>query len=110
MEDIPKVNETYNSFDDGKIRTSRLYTVDVKEVIPFNKIDKDTYKTWLDEVARYYWIYAKKTDYFIKTDNGEVDEEIFVRATDGGWFSIGRLLSGGRLDVSGKLTKITNAT
>ena len=108
MKEIPKVNKTYNCFDDGKITNSRLYTVDVKEVIPFNKIDDDTHKNWLEEVNSCYWLYAKETDYFIKTDNGEDGEAVFVRTKGGGWFSIGGFMNSGRLDVDGKLTEMVN--
>lgn len=108
MKLIPKVGLSYNCFDDGKINHSRLYTVIVKKVIPFNKIDKKTLKNWLEEVKQCYWLYAKETDYFIKTENEEKEIEIFVRTIDGSWFSIGGFLNCGRLDIDGKLTNILN--
>ena len=67
--DIPRLNETYNCFVDGKIRESRKYTVLIKEVIPFDNIDESTLKIWLDDVKRCYWLYKEETDFFIKTLN-----------------------------------------
>ena len=110
MTELPKINQTYNCFDDGKISHSRLYTVDVKEVVAFHKIDKDTLDNWKEQVEQCHWLYAKKTDYFIKTDNGEDGSTVFARTKDGGWFSLGNFMNSGRLDVDGKLTQILNAT
>ena len=105
---IPKIGKTYNCFDDGKISKSRLYKVTVTDVIPFDKIDTKTLDIWKDEVKQCYWLYNEKTDFFIKTDNGEEDDsvEIFVRTKENGWFSIGGFMGCGRLDLDGKLTKI----
>lgn len=106
--EIPKINKTYNCFDDGKISHSRLYTVDVKEIVPFDMIDEDTLKEWKVEVEQCYWLYAEETDYFIKTENGEDGDAVFVRTKNDGWFSIGGFMNSGRLDVDGSLTKILN--
>ncbi|MCK9429210.1 MAG: hypothetical protein M0R17_04340 [Candidatus Omnitrophica bacterium] len=105
LKQIPEIGKTYNCFDDGKITHSRLYTVDVTDVIPFDKIDEETLNEWRKEVKECDWLYAKKTDYFIKTDNGEDGDAVFVRTLDGGWFSIGTFMNSGRLDIDGSLTK-----
>lgn len=105
---IPEIGKTYNCFDDGKIRRSRLYTVDVVDVVPFDKIDNETLDEWRDCVEGCSWLFAKETDYFIKTDNGEDGSTAFVRTLDGGWFSIGGFMNSGRLDVDGELTAILN--
>lgn len=110
MKPIPEIGKTYNCFDDGKIRHSRLYTVDVKEVISFDKIDNETLNEWKEQVEQCYWLFAKETDYFIKTENGEDGNAIFVRTLDGGWFSIGGFMNSGRLDVDGELTYILYET
>lgn len=102
--ELPEINKTYNCFDDGKINKSRLYTVDVKEVIPFNEIDRDTLTLWLKAVEQAYWLFSRDTDFFIKTENGEDGEAVFARTQDGGWFSLGDFMNSGRLDVDGKLT------
>lgn len=106
---IPEVGKTYNCFDDGKIRESRLYTVDIVAVIPNWRIDFKTKRLWKRSVKECYWLFAKKTDYFVKTANGEDGDAVFVRTVDGGWFSIGGFMNSGRLDIDGKLTEIMNA-
>ena len=50
-------------------------------------------------------MYAKETDYFIKTINGEDGDAVFVRTKNNGWFSIGTFMNSGRLDVDGYLTQ-----
>jgi len=108
---IPKINKTYNCFDDGKISRSRLYTVTIKKIIPFNKASKDTLEFWKERVKECYWLFAKETDYFIFVESDEIEENdgvlfIFVRTTDGGWFGIEDWFGSGRLDIDGKLTQI----
>jgi hypothetical protein len=109
MKQVPEIGKTYNCFDDGKIRHSRLYTVNIVEVILFNKIDKDILDEWTEVTKEIDWLFAKETDFFIKTDDGEDGEAIFVRTLDGGWFSIGGFMNSGRLDVDGELTAFLNA-
>jgi len=102
---IPKINKTYNCFDDGKITKSRLYTVDVIEVIPFSKMkDEEILKKWRFEVKNAHWLFSEKTDFFIKTKNGEEGESVFVRTKNNEWFSLGDFMNSGRLDVDGTLT------
>jgi hypothetical protein len=108
LKKLPIVGYIYNCFDDGKIKRSRLYTVKVVEIIPFNLIDKETLKVWESQVEQCDWLYSKKTDYFIKTDEGEDGEAVFVRTKCGGWFSLGDFMNSGRLDVDGQLTEILN--
>ena len=105
---IPEIGKTYNCFDDGKITEGRLYTVDVVNVIPFDKIDKETLSEWKEQVNECDWLFAKTTDYFIKTENGEDGNAVFARTLNGGWFSIGQFMNSGRLDVNGSLTKRLN--
>ena len=105
---VPEAGKTYNCFDDGKITNSRLYTVDVVEVVPFDKIDKETLNDWKEVVEDCHWLFAKETDYFVKTDNGEDGKAIFVRTLNGGWFSIGEFMNSGRLDIDGSLTEMLN--
>jgi len=98
-----EISKTYNCFDDGKIRESRMYQVEVFDIIPFDKINDEILEQWETEKKDCHWLYADKTDFFIKTWNGE-ELEYFVRTKDGGWFSMGYMNSG-RLDVDGSLTK-----
>lgn len=109
MKPIPEIGKTYNCFDDGKISHSRLYTVDVVSVIPFENIDEDTLDEWVERVEECDWLFAKETDYFIKTSNGEDGDAVFVRTLDGGWFSIGQFMNSGILDIDGEFTAILNA-
>lgn len=108
LESIPEIGKTYNCFDDGKINHSRLYTVYIKEVIPFDKIDHTTLIEWEEQAKQCDWLFSKETDFFIKTEDGEDGDAVFVRTKNGGWFSIGNFMNSGRLDVSGKLTKMLN--
>lgn len=101
---IPEIGKTYNCFDDGKVRLSRLYTVDVVDVVEFGNIDNDTLEVW--KTLDCPWLYAEKTDFFVKTENGEDGNAVFVRTLDGGWFSIGDFMNSGRLDIDGELTKL----
>jgi hypothetical protein len=108
-----EVGKTYNYFDDGKITESRLASVIITEIIPFNEIDDETLELWEDEVGNIDWIYAKKTDYFIKGKltiiNDETEDVVFVRTIEDkgyDWFSLGWW--GGILDYDGKYTKILN--
>lgn len=104
--DLPKLNQTYNYFDDGKINPSRRHSVFIKEIIPFDKIDEETLSNWKEETIECDWVYADKTDYFIKADlqlTKSIEPIIFVRTLENEWFSLGWW--GGMLDVDGKLTK-----
>ena len=106
---IPKIGDIYNIFDDGKINRTRLGGVTITKIIPFKDISKESLEEWKQEVKGCHWLYNKTTDYFIKaTDSDDVDGEIcthtFVRATDGGWFSMGYWAS--RLDIDGELYKM----
>lgn len=100
-----KPNETYNYFDDGKISESRRSSVVITEVIPFDKIDKETFSEWEEEVNECDWLYAKETDYFIKANlilgENNIESITFVRTLNNGWFSLGWF--GGRLDYDGSL-------
>lgn len=99
---VPEVNKEYHAFDDGKISPSRHDVIKVLEVIPFEIAEPWLIESWKKNVEECYWLYDKKTDYFVKTEcEGEEDPSYYVRTTDGGWFSIGWW--GARLDVTGKL-------
>lgn len=103
MNSIPEIGKTYNYFDDGKIRRSRLCTVKVVELIPFDDIDSEILDMWNSDVVECDRLYSKTTDFFVKGifTHANHDPEYFVRTVAGDWFSIGFL--GGALDVDGKL-------
>ena len=108
MENI-KIGKTYNYFDDGKVKESRKMPVIITSITPFNKIGKRVLKLWREEVEQCDWLYEKETDYFIKGDlyvtKDKIEKVVFV-ASRNGWFSLGWW--GGRLDVDGSLTKISD--
>jgi len=96
---LPVLNKTYNCFDDGKIRESRLYQVVINKIVPFNEIGPNLLSMWKDEVKTCHWLFKSTTDYFIFTTNEDNNSEVFVRTKDGDWFSICKLFGGGRLDI-----------
>ena len=109
---FPVLGQTYNYFDDGKIKPSRRMEVVITEIIPFNKIDKDTLNEWKQEVKDCWWLYAKETDFFIKADlkvsDDKIEKIIFVRTINNsdGWFRLGWWA--GRLDIDGSLNALLN--
>lgn len=98
-----KIGDIYDYYDDGKIRESRRSEVKITNIVEFKDIDLETLELWKQEVKEYYWLYSKQTDYFIKADllDGENEEAVFVRTLDNGWFSLG--FWAGRLDTTNQL-------
>jgi hypothetical protein len=109
-ETIPILGKTYHYFDDGKIKASRRGEVVITEVIPFEKIDEYTLDYWQEEVEECDWLYAQKTDFFVKAEStlfgSPYNEIIFVRTIDDDWFSFG--FRAGRLDIDGSLNEELN--
>lgn len=105
---IPEINKNYNCFDDGKIRKSRMYELQITGISKFEDMDDKEYiSDWEKEVFGCPWLYNPSTDYFINGYIEELDSEItFVRCVDNGWFSFG--LKSCRLDIDGKLTNSLN--
>ena len=106
---VPEVGKKYHCFDDGKIRFSRHYIVEISEVLSycaFKKKYPKLFKKYTSLVKMCYWLYAKSTDFFVVCEKGENGEPaVFVRTKDGGWFSIGDFINSGELDVTGELWK-----
>ena len=107
---LPTIGQTYTYFDDGKIRLARRMEVVITEIIPFNEIDSETMELWNEEVEECDWLYAKKTDYFVKADlkitEDKTEKIVFVRTRDNlyGWFSLGWWC--GILDIDGSLNAL----
>ena len=98
---VPEVGKEYYTFDDGKIKPSRLSIATIAEVIPFAECrDTELLEIWRIEVEECYWLYASETDYFVKAVYDD-ETSYFVRTVDGGWFSMGWF--GARLDIDGSL-------
>lgn len=104
---IPKVNQTYMFFDDGKISYSRMYQATVKQVMVYDNAPDKVKKAFERESKTHDWIWNKTTDYIIACDIKDYDKNLiwFARTVDGGWFSmdVDKSWQGGRLDIDGKL-------
>jgi uncharacterized protein (DUF736 family) len=139
---VPTKGKQYHFFDDGKIRESRHYMATVVDKITPEQakdiymnyqgmnISVSLYTIWREEIDSHRqsknfkvltsgsmevgapWLYAEKTDYFIKCSIPDYDENDvwFVRTVDGGWFSLNTVDTwmAGRLDVTGSLFEYMN--
>lgn len=107
IEPVPKAGKKYHCFDDGKIRFSRHFIIQVDEVLGFIQFRKkypELFEQYTEAVKQYYWLYSTHSDKFVITKKGENDElGVYVRTKQGGWFGIGSYWNSAELDVSGKL-------
>lgn len=107
LEPVPQCGKRYHCFDDGKIRFSRHFTIQVDEVLNFMEFKRkyrDLFDIYTDEVRRHYWLYSTHSDKFVITHNGENNElGLYVRTKQGGWFGIGPYWNSATLDATGKL-------
>lgn len=93
----PEVGKIYHSFDDGKIRLSRLVDWKIIKRIDLDndKVSEHLLKVIQRDIKHYYWLfdteqtiifYAKAVD-----ENGKYNKDIgtcyFIRTKSGGWFS-----------------------
>lgn len=107
MKNLPEIGKTYNCFDDGKIRKSRMYQVTITEIIPFKDADDELLKLWEEEGICRTWMFDK-IDYFIRfssNENEQYPNGVFARTKDGGWFGLSDWWNSGRLDFDGTLTQ-----
>ena len=107
MKPVPEVGKKYHCFDDGKIRFSRHFIIQVDEVlgyIQFKKKYPKEFERYVEEVKRCYWLYSTHSDKFVITHKGENDElGVYVRTKQGGWFGIGSWFNSAELDSTGEL-------
>jgi len=110
MTNLPNIRETYNCFDDGKVTASRLYQIEIEEIIEFKDSSQDIKSLWKEELQQCNWLYNSRTTHFIVGRNLTYDsKEIFAETKDGGWFGLkGKYQIIGRLDLDGSLTKSMN--
>jgi hypothetical protein len=115
--DTPKLGK-YLYYDNGKIKPTCEYKVEIVEIIPFNEgiQDKELRDLWLSEVEEAPYLYAKETPHFLKgvlkvNEDDESEDEViyFVQVVPdqsyySSWFSLG--FWGGYLDHSGKLRRL----
>lgn len=107
LQPVPEVGKKYHCFDDGKIRFSRHFIIQVNEVLghqQFKKKYPNYFKVYREAVKNCYWLYSTHSDKFIITHKGENDElGVYVRTKQGGWFGIGDYWNSAKLDVTGEI-------
>lgn len=132
MKPVPKANEQYPLFDDGKLNETRLYYGEVLRVLTpeeakdekvlrlekltegpstskddYGLVERSLVDVWKDEVPKADFLFSPETDYFIEVSAPEYDENNlwFVRTKEGGWFSmdIQSDWQGCELDIDGSL-------
>lgn len=109
MDSVPIQGKTYFCYDDGKVRVSRQYRCIIKEVVPFEKVNKEIKSEWKKVVEEDPHLFSLETDYIIIGEvSGDVERfQYFARTTYGGWFSFAVPMQddvGQSLDVDGNLT------
>ena len=104
MEKLPILGKTYNHYDDGKIKESRLMKSVVTGISEFN--DKLLSQEDKEDIVECGFLYSENTDYVIEADLYIDEDDIvkvkYVRTLDGEWFSLGWWA--GLLDVDNSLT------
>ena len=104
MEKLPILGKTYNHYDDGKIKESRLMKSVVTGISEFN--DKLLSQEDKEDIVECGFLYSENTDYVIEadlyTDEDDIVKVRYVRTLDGSWFSLGWWA--GLLDVDNSLT------
>ena len=104
MEKLPILGKTYNHYDDGKIKESRLMKSVVTDISEFN--DKLLSQEDKEDIVECGFLYSENTDYVIEADLYIDEDDIvkvkYVRTLDGEWFSLGWWA--GLLDVDNSLT------
>ena len=104
MEKLPILGKTYNHYDDGKIKESRLMKSVVTNISEFN--DKLLSQEDKEDIVECGFLYSENTDYVIEADLYIDEDDIvkvkYVRTLDGEWFSLGWWA--GVLDVDNSIT------
>ena len=104
----PEVGKTYNVFNDGKIRESRLEQWKIIEEINLDKdkVDKELLDAIKTEVMTCYWLYSPEQTLIYKAERiyseprDHKEYNYFLATKQNGWFSIG-FLDAGLLDIDG---------
>lgn len=106
IQPIPEVGKKYHCFDDGKIRLSRHFIIQVDEVLnhmEFKKKYPEQFQQYIEQSKECYWLLSRRSDKFIITYKGENDElGVYVRTKQGGWFGCGNWFNSAKLDVTGE--------
>ena len=94
----PEVGKIYHSFDDGKIRLSRLVDWKIIQRIDLDndKVSKYLLRLIQKEIKECYWLFDTEQTIIYRAyavdKNGKYDREIgycyYLRTKDGGWFGV----------------------
>ena len=109
----PEVGKIYHSFDDGKIRLSRLIDWKIVKRIDLDndKVSKNLLKILQKEIEECDWIFDSEQTIIYRAyavdENGKYDRSIgycyYLRTKEGGWFGANaRLLCWCELDVDNR--------
>ena len=94
----PEVGKIYHSFDDGKIRLSRLVDWKITKRIDLDndKVSKYLLRLIQKEIKECYWLFDTEQTIIYRAyavdKNGKYNREIgycyYLRTKDGGWFGV----------------------
>ena len=95
----PEVGKLYHSFDDGKIRLSRLIDWKITKRIDLDndKVSKNLVRVLQRDIKQCYWLFETEQTIIFHAkavdENGKYNKHIgtcyFIRTKDGGWFGAG---------------------
>ena len=107
----PEVGKIYHSFDDGKIRLSRLVNWKIVQRIDLDndKVSKYLLRLIQKEIKECYWLFDTEQTIIYRAyavdKNGKYNREIgycyYLRTKDGGWFGVNYFWSC-KLDVDNR--------
>lgn len=94
----PEVGKIYHSFDDGKIRLSRLVDWKIIQRIDLDndKVSKNLLRVLQREIKECYWLFDTKQTIIYRAyavdENGKYDKNIgycyYLRTKDDSWFGV----------------------
>ena len=92
----PEVGKIYHSFDDGKIRLSRLIDWKIIERVDLDKdkVSEQLLEAIQRDIENCYWLYDTEQTIIFRAkavdEDGKYDKQIgscyFIRTKEGGWF------------------------
>lgn len=103
----PVVGEVYDIFDDGKIRRSRHYQVQIVSITTprkLRKYDPETVDAILADAKSSFWLYRPKVKTIAIGITEDGESRYFIPTKQNGWFSTG--FWAGELDDDGSLREI----
>lgn len=85
---LPVRGQVYSYFNEGVRKDSYREEVQIKKIIPFEKIDSCILEMWQKEVEEKYWIFEEETDFFLKGFARDKKKELFFARSRSGWIAI----------------------